>query len=167
MHSKQAMMTMRTVIALPDNDIKVFLNLEWREIVVNFPITLPSKSHQSRLDIESFKFRIPLGKLKEIYVEKSSVAYRALIIPLGFPPEFFRQTKDIEATHVAEETIWHEWRTWYRQTEIVENQARLETMPVKNRNERTVIDVGKHCLRSDCMKLLLNRYRRTLDYLPS
>jgi RNA-dependent RNA polymerase len=155
MHSEQAMMIMRTAIALPETNIEVILELERREIVVKFPFVMPSKSHQNPFEMKSFKFRIPLEKLKQIYIEKSSMAHRTLIIPLGFPPEFFLQTTDIEATHVAGERIWNEWQTWYRQTEIVEDRAVLEVAPIQQKRVRAIIDIGKYCKQLNCIKLAL------------
>jgi RNA-dependent RNA polymerase len=143
MYTEREMMLMKTVTATSEREIEVLLNLVRRELVVKFPLSLPSNSNQGNPEIELFKFRIPLDRLKQIYVEKSSPAHRVLMIPLDSPPEIFRQTKDIQSSHNDEEKTWNEWQTWFRQTDVVEDRAALEAAPARFRKDNCVIDIGK------------------------
>jgi hypothetical protein len=143
MHTERKMMLMKSISPTPENEIEVLLNLIEREIVVKFPLLLPSSSHQDRLENRLFKFRVPLEKLKQVFVETSNTAHRVITIPFDSPPEFFLRTNDIKSTHDDSEKTWCERQIWTRETDIAKDRTILDTAPARFRKENCIIDIGK------------------------
>jgi hypothetical protein len=139
------MMVMRTVVAAPEAEIEILLNVVRREIEVKFPLPLPSNAHQNAFETRTLKFCIPLDQIKQVYSETLfSHTHRFLIIPLDAPPKFTLLTDNIKSTHHHAENIWNEWQAWSRQTDLVEDRAWLETKPSRFRKEKSIIDIGNY-----------------------
>lgn len=139
MYSPSHMMLMKTVDPLPGHRVELMLNLHKSRLFVKFPLKFTS-SHK---DVESFQFTIPLSKMTRAYVAHPNPFCKVIILPLEAPPEFEAKTKDIRSTHDTFVPTWNEWQSWCRQTDIVEDRARLEVSPIRFRKEDVVIDIGK------------------------
>ena len=92
--------------------------------------------------VNRFMFQIPFAYLKTIYRVDLLDNLTALVIPLDNPPQFYRKRWDEAATHSAENLIWTEFDTWYRQTDIVYNPYLLARTPLSLHKGRHVIDIG-------------------------
>jgi RNA-dependent RNA polymerase len=143
LHSEHEMMLMKSINALTDTEVKLLLDLIKRELVIVFPLVLPSNPHQRSSDHKLFKVRISLDKLKQIYVEKIGTVHQSLVIPLDCPPEVYLQTRDIKSTHDDGERSWREWQTWFRQTDVVEDREQSGGEPTRFRKEKSIIDIGR------------------------
>jgi len=89
-----------------------------------------------------FMFQIPFAYLKTIYRVDLSDNMTALVIPLENPPQYYRKRMDEAATHSADNLVWTEFDTWYRQTDIVYNPYLLARTPLSLHRRRAVIDIG-------------------------
>lgn len=66
----------------------------------------------------------------------------SLIIPLDEPPLYFRKLHNTDITHDGGRR-WSERKTWYRQTDIVEDPRRHQSRPLELRKREPIIDIGK------------------------
>ncbi|KAF2435682.1 RdRP-domain-containing protein [Tothia fuscella] len=137
------MMVMGTVTPAPDTRAELVLNLARKQIDVKFPLPIQKQDPSQQPEIDSYRFQIPLSKLNRIYVTQPSRSYRVMVIPLDAPPEFYRRTKDIQATHDSSAQNWSDWQTWFRQTDIVLDQQRLQNTPIRFRKDDAIVDIGR------------------------
>ncbi|TID17510.1 RdRP-domain-containing protein [Venturia nashicola] len=143
LHTENTMMIMRSITPPPDTRADIRLDLSRRELDVRFPLTVPSVSGVEQADVTMFRFQVPLPKVSTIHIETSESGGKAMILPLVAPPEFYRQTKDIETTHKPRDSRWWERLSWYRQTDIVEDLVQLEIGPVTLHNKDAIVDIGR------------------------
>ncbi|RDI89809.1 hypothetical protein Vi05172_g400 [Venturia inaequalis] len=141
-HTENTMMVMKSVTPPPGTRADIRLDLSRRELDIRFPLKVPSGRGSEQANIAMFRFQVPLPKVSTIYVETSESGGKAMILPLVAPPEFYRQTKDIQATHKPKDSWWRERQSWYRQTDIVEDLVQLETGPVTLHKKDAILDIG-------------------------
>jgi len=117
------------------DDAVILLNLLKRELVIHFSTTL-------RTTKESYKIQIPLLQLRQILEVPSSANQLAIVLPLDQPSLFFRKLHNTEVSHDGGRR-WSERKTWYRQTDIVEDPRQLRDLPLELRKRSPIIDIGK------------------------
>jgi RNA-dependent RNA polymerase len=144
MYTEKAMMVMDAITPGPGTRIEFDLNLAQKRVDIRFPLQSSGNANQEHPDVELYRFEIPFYKLSDVYATQNDSSKKVLVIPLVAPPEFYRRTKDIQATHDARAYNWSDWQTWFRQTDIVFDSARLETTPIQFRKEDARIDIGKY-----------------------
>ncbi|KAF2400341.1 RdRP-domain-containing protein [Trichodelitschia bisporula] len=137
MHSESAMMVMKVIPRTSQTPVSFLLNLLRREIEITFPLKDPFGDADSTI-MDTFIIRVPLAKLERIY-ECGNDDTMALIIPLSMPPEYYRKTHDVKATHDEVSTWWSSHRTWLRQTNP-ENEA---SAPLGLRKDGATLDLGR------------------------
>lgn len=140
----KTMSIMRTADAY--KKVKVTLNLgDRKELDVQFPLMIDGETRKLR-------FRLPLSLVSVIYkVQGRETGECTLIIPFESPPQFFMQAKrnDISKTCKARDRTWIEWYSWFRMTDIVDRKTRnrLNAIPVMDRKDTAILDIGKYyCL---------------------
>ena len=117
------------------DDAVLSLNLLKRELVVHF-------STDVRTTRESYKIQIPLLQLHKILEVPSTADQLAIVLPLDQPSLFFRKLHNTEVTHDSGRR-WSERKTWYRQTDIVEDPRQLRGLPLELRKRNPIIDIGE------------------------
>jgi RNA-dependent RNA polymerase len=137
------MLVMNSGVPPPETCAEVRLDLNRRELDIRCPLAVPSGPSQDTFEIAMFRFQVPLPKVSAIHIETSDSGEIAMILPLAGPPEFYRQTKDIQATHKPRDSRWYERFSWFRQTDIVKDLVQLETNPVSLGKENTIVDIGR------------------------
>lgn len=137
------MMAMRSVTPPPDTRADIRLDLFRRELDIRFPLKVPSGPGVKQADVAMFRFQVSLPKISTIHIETLESGGKAMILPLVGPPEFYRQTKDMAATHKSKGSRWWERLSWYRQTDIVKDLVQLETGPVTLQKKDAIIDIGR------------------------
>lgn len=142
LESETSMMVMKTISSGPQRPIRFMLNLLRREVEVNFPILSQFGPSSQRSKVESYRFRIPISKLGCLHEIPESNRH-AFVIPLNASPEFYRKTRDISSTHDQMTTLWSDTRTWFRQTDIVDDYTALIGKPLTLRNDGARIDIGR------------------------
>lgn len=94
---------------------------------------------------ESYRFRIRFEHLRSGFLEQpmKDKNTRTFVIPLTFPPEFFRKLHDpLKSFTDPKERIWSEWDTWFRQTGITYFSSALMDLPTTLRQPFAEIDIG-------------------------
>ena len=147
------MMTLCTVLPMPENDIQFKLNLFYREITVEFLLDIrdqrierdhpevptPIKDHRQ----DRFRFQIPFSQLEAIYrVDDNDDTVITLLITLETPPKFFKKL-DSALTHDDDARFWSDKDSWYRQTDVVYSQNSLKRSALTLKKSRPIIDLGK------------------------
>ncbi|KAL6713533.1 hypothetical protein ACLMJK_008998 [Lecanora helva] len=143
------MMTMCSVYTTP---IQFRVNLFRREIVIEFLLEIrdqrPShvipEASLPQLDKkrEFFRFRIPFSQLETIHSVDVKNHTLNLLLTLETPPKFFKKL-DPRLTHDDDADYWTENDAWYRQTDIVYNQAMFKKSPLTLKKTRPIIDLGR------------------------
>ena len=141
--AEKSMISMQAVKA--QGNVRVMLNLDRKELDVQFPLLLGNKERRLR-------FRLPIALLSHIYKVTDTVpGQTSLVIPFNYPPQFFIQRYEGEAlangnkhTSFSREKTWIDWHTWCRETDIVSNDLRnsLQKLPVMNHKGGAAIDIG-------------------------
>lgn len=138
MESEDHMLVLHSATGRP---MDLELNLKRKVLDLDFRLINTSKKGNT---VRLFKMRLTFPQLRdivELYDEVSG--RRAWILSLEHPPQMFRKADHIEHTHESGSTFWHEWQTWYRQTEI-NTTEKLSTNPVTQlQKESTCIDIGR------------------------
>jgi len=116
------------------DDAVLLLNLLKRELVIHFSTIVKTTK-------ESYKIQIPLLQLRQILEVPSSEDQLAIVLPLDQPSLFFRKLHNTEVTHDGGRR-WSERKTWYRQTDIVEDPRPLRDLPLELRKRNPIIDIG-------------------------
>jgi RNA-dependent RNA polymerase len=127
--------------------IQLMLNLDRKEIDIRFPQKVGDK-------IRNVRFRLPIALMSHIYKQAHGTSNQtALIIPFETPPQFFIQRYENECLmngqiHTSFSTkvkLWTEWDTWFRETDVVDADAKknLQGVPLMNSKDTTIIDLGK------------------------
>jgi RNA-dependent RNA polymerase len=142
MHSETAMMVMKSVVPTSNARIEFRLDLYRGELDIRFPLEVPSVPRHNRSEIAMFRFQVPLLKVSAMHIKETQAGQTTMILPLVRPPEFYRQTKDIESTHNPNSPKWWERFTWIRQTDIVKDLEQLETSPISLNKEDAIVDIG-------------------------
>lgn len=148
--AKMSMISMHTAQAR--GKVRLTLNLERKELDIHFP-------QQVGMELRKYRFRLPFALLSNIYKDTDRApGQTALVIPFGFPPQFFVQKNEgdmlingnIHTSFSTNERIWNDWNTWFRETDVLESGLRrqLREMPLMNHKDKTIIDIGK--LSSSC-----------------
>jgi RNA-dependent RNA polymerase len=124
--------------------VRVFLNMERKEINIQFPLMIDDRK-------QYYRFRLPLAQIDRVHLaDNDGSGQGLLVIPFKFPPQFFRRAKqaDMHRTFSPSDKIWSETNSWYRITDIVDAQTedRKTNLPIMNRKEDVVIDIGKFSL---------------------
>ena len=143
------MMSKRKVQASPESPIRFGLNMRHREVVIQFDIF--TQQHQQRSvstaygRLDTMILSISFRQMQNIYLVEGPVKVLKLLITLETPPKFF---KKVEGTYGLEEGArqWTEKDLWYRQTDLVRNQAKLKTSPVTLKRIKPIIDLGMSSL---------------------
>jgi RNA-dependent RNA polymerase len=141
---ESSMITMHTVAA--HGKVRLMLNLERKELDVQFPTRLDDRVRQ-------FRFRLPFALLAQIYKSTAHPkGQTSLIIPFDSPPQFFIQKYEGEKlpsgqTHTSfspKERSWIDWNTWFRETDVVADQLKqkLRGTPLMNHKDQATIDIG-------------------------
>jgi RNA-dependent RNA polymerase len=146
MHTETVMMVMSTIAPVPGTKIEFTLSLIRKQLNIKFPLLSSQKGNQTQSGVDQYRIQIPLSKLNEVYTSQHDLSKKALVIPLLIPPEFYRRTEAIEATHDVTSQNWSDWQTWFRQTDIAFDQGKLETAPVGFRKDDARIDIGNYKL---------------------
>lgn len=126
--------------------IKFGLNMKFREIKVEFPLTLQksrapagTSSHQHT---EMLRFSIPFYQTQDIYIVPAPPMTLVLFFSLETPPKFFKKLDRIPLPDAIARK-WFEGDMWYRQTDITHSPARLKTSPVTLKKSNPILDLGK------------------------
>lgn len=142
LESETNMMVMKTLSSGTQRPIRFMLNLLRREVEVTFPLVSQFGQPDRRSKVEFYRFRVPISKLGRLH-EVAEPSRHAFVIPLNAPPEFYRKTLDIISTHDQMTTLWSDTRTWFRQTDIVDDHNALIGTPLTLRNDRAKINIGR------------------------
>ncbi|KAF2104959.1 RdRP-domain-containing protein [Rhizodiscina lignyota] len=163
MYGEKSMMTMCSVKTEISHSVEFTLNLRFREITIMFHLPRSAVNKHPRPARPNakaeFRFRIPLETLHTVFETFQSDEERELVFSVTSPPEYFRKTDNIEATHDPRLRTWDEWRAWYRQTDIVSDAHGLAASSVRLRKESAVVDIGRW--RTFCLKLGSQRNQKT------
>ena len=168
------MMTMCTVLPVPECEIQFKLNLFYREITVEFLLDIrderigrgTSKVPNSKKDQrqDRFRFQIPFSQLDTIHrVDNDEDNVVVLLISLETPPKFFKKL-DPAQTHEDDARHWSDKDSWYRQTDVVYTQGSLKKSALTLKKTRPIIDLGESNLRLIVSKKVTN-CSRSLDHL--
>ena len=155
MYTELSMMRMKKIDSFPSQDVTFTMNLRRGEIDIKFPVTHPTKLRNGRVQVDRYRFQIPFKNLGRVYEIDHGPDRRAFVIPLESPPRFYRKTDNVEATHSPKVPIWHDWRTWERQTDIVEKPESIQKAPLRFRKDDAVIDLGRWI----CYYLIFDRFK--------
>ncbi|KAF2674406.1 RdRP-domain-containing protein [Microthyrium microscopicum] len=104
----------------------------------------------NRQSAKNYRFRMKFNSLTEIHQINQKGGGFALVICLDSPPDYFRQTNDLAATHSNRDgedqnSEWKDWSSWHRQTEVVstQNESLLQQSPIALHNELARLDLGR------------------------
>jgi RNA-dependent RNA polymerase len=128
-------------------NIRVMLNLDRKEVDIQFPMALG-------VTIRKYRFRLPIALLPRIFrVDCNRPGQINLIIPFESAPQFFVQRMDGDVlsdgrTHTGfseEEKTWIDWHTWFRETDVTHDSTNysLKKVPLMNSKDKAIIDIGK------------------------
>lgn len=134
MHSVQASTTTPILFAANADKKQV-------EFYFRVSIQMSTEEGKSRGVNCEYKFDIPFSQIHEISVVGGDKS-ESLMIPLDYPPQVYRKTNNIAATHDPANRVWHERQTWFRQTSI-SNQIGRHTKPTQIGHKDAIIDIGK------------------------
>jgi RNA-dependent RNA polymerase len=140
MYSEFTMMPMKSLDA-SRGSITFMLNLFRRQIEIQFLLEVAERSSERRVAVDQYSFQIPLVSVEKIF-ETVSDEDRSFIIPLDAPPEFYKKSRNIEATHEAKAHHWNQAKTWLRQTDITIDGSSLENAPISLRKENAAVNIG-------------------------
>jgi len=138
------MMRMHTAHSSPDRPIQLAVDLLRKEFSVE--AFLDSR--------EPYRFRVPFSLVSQVLERKINEVQRALILPLDSPPEFFRKTNDIAATHDPQSQRWTDNKAWFRVTDIFEDGVAMDDDPVRLRVDNALIDIGEYIRHAVAVKSL-------------
>jgi RNA-dependent RNA polymerase len=150
-----SMMSMEMIRAVPQEELSFVVDIQRNRIVVTFTVTFKDPRSQGDPSYVSnsapgaydrknkHMFQIPFSQLKTIQRYNVTEDRVSLIISLDSPPAFYRKREIHEDCHSAENLLWTEFDTWYRQTDIVYDPYRLQTATVTTlHKDKPVIDIG-------------------------
>ncbi|KAF3941467.1 hypothetical protein ABW19_dt0209484 [Dactylella cylindrospora] len=150
MVEETTMMAMFTTSQPTKTNMSFEVNLHRRLLDVRFVVKFNTTEGKPKRRRERYRFKIPfiaLSNIHDIESENSDgeTHIRSILIPLQYPPQFWRRANDIARTHDKEgrASRWSEWDSWYRQTDIVEDARHLESEPIAIRKKKPTIDIGR------------------------
>ena len=149
MYDETTMMLMKE-LKRDDQSLNMTLNLQGnrQQLEVRFSIpymsTQPGRGgHTIEFQAEErFRFHMLLRNVEKIY-EIVDEDRRIFVIPFEQPPEYWRQTRDIEATHDDKTQNWTDWRTWFRVTDLRNERPEFKTLPISFKNFGEGLDIGQ------------------------
>ena len=144
MYSEHEMMSMKAVRSNAEDPLTFSLDMLRLKIDIKFDCNIKA-SEADKGSLRKFRFSIPLKHLEHIFETKYNDGKVAIIIPLNYPPAFYRRLQDVSISHDDSTSHWSEHRAWYRQTDILHehDRADLKDAPITLRKSKAVIDIGK------------------------
>lgn len=148
MRSKREFTSMRTISAQPGCQIRLTLDLRFQKLRVDF--ALPERlveqqgvHHQVPNRAAKYRLEVLIRHLGCIKTIESNTGEHRLLFTTASPPECYRRTDKIDATHDLTSNEWKEWFAWYRQTDIPSYSCELQTKAIDLRNQHAFIDLGR------------------------
>jgi hypothetical protein len=148
---------MTVMRSLDESETVVLLNLLRKELVIHF-------SHIVRKTRESYKIQIPLVQIEGLMEVAAGEDRMSLILPLDGPSLYFRKLHNIDITF-DDSRRWNERKTWYRQTDMIEDPRSLKNVPLELRKRNPIVDIGISFPRL-CLYYSPNMSSRTMDNDP-
>lgn len=144
MYSEHEMMSMKAVRSVIEDSLTLSLDMLRLKLDIKFDCSIRISEADQGID-GNFRFFIPLNHLDRIFEVRKNDGRFAIIIPLDYPPAFYRRLQDISASHDNNVSHWTDYRAWYRQTDILHeyDRANLKDAPLTLRKSKAVIDIGK------------------------
>ena len=143
MYKPGAMMSKRRILASRASPIRFGLNMRHREVVFRFDILNQTQQSAGAANDHSdtMMFSIPFQQLQNIRLIEGPAKALKLLVILETPPRFF---KKVEGSYGFDEKarIWTERDSWYRQTDLVSNRAKLRISPVTLKKVKPGLDLG-------------------------
>ena len=146
MGMKQVTPTAKTAITLRQDMLHRELHIEFMLSIRDWRspksgVAIPNLGRLNR--DETFKFSIPFTQLNEIRESPAGIDdHIALFITLESPPKFFKQVNSLES-HKERSRTWNDNDAWYRQTDVVYNQAGLKRLPLTLKKTHPILDLGR------------------------
>jgi RNA-dependent RNA polymerase len=124
------------------------LNLNRKELDIQFPLQIDSETHK-------YRFQLPFALLSYVYkVTDKATGRPTLVISFDSPPQLYIQKKEGEdmedgrkhtSSFSRKERTWTDWNTWFRETDMISLVARktLQQVPLMNHTDTAIIDIGK------------------------
>jgi RNA-dependent RNA polymerase len=164
--AKMSMISMH--MAQARGQVRLKLDLKRKELGIQFP-------QQIGMEMREYRFELPIALLSNIYKDiNCAQGQTAIIIPFESPPRFFVRKHEGEVlmngnehtSFSANEKIWNDWNTWFRETDVVETGLKRsqQEMPLMNHKDKTVIDIGKSFIQY--AGIFVNNFR-PLDHLQA
>ena len=142
MYDESTLMIMKTIIPeVQSLDITMNLLETRQQLEIQFPLDTPETEKSWGAPKDRYRFHLPFHKIHRVH-EEVTENRRALIIPVEIPPEFYKQTPDIESTHDDRIPVWTDWRTWFRQTDIPLDRPEMK-LPVSFEAPGSEIDIAR------------------------
>ena len=143
MYNEHEMMSMKVIQSATEGSLTLSLDMLRLKLDIKFSCNIKISEADQGVD-RNFRFFIPLNHLERIFEVKQNNEKFAIIIPLSYPPAFYRRLQDIGISHDDSSSHWSEYRAWYRQTDIVHENDRtdMKSAPITLRKSKAVIDIG-------------------------
>lgn len=140
MKSKNAMIILHSV--MPERAPSLTLDLHQKMLIITFQTQHSSANHNfSNPKIRQFKMKISISEMRSIHMLRSEGRI-CFVFSIDSPPQVFRKTTDIAATHDPSSGLWDERCTWYRQTDIDLNPTTRQSA-IGLAKEHVIIDIGR------------------------
>lgn len=148
MYNEHEMMTMKAIQSVTEDSLAFSLDMLRLKLDIKFSCNIKISEADQGVD-RDFRFFIPLNHLERIFEVKQKDERLAIIIPLNYPPAFYRRLQDVSISHDDSSSHWSEYRAWYRQTDILHenDRADLKRAPITLRKSKAVIDIGRRYLK--------------------
>lgn len=145
-----SMLPMRTVGAGANEQTSLILDLKRRALFVCFQLPIfnsKNKAASSTEVYQEYRLKIPFSQLTRIFqTHDPGSGCTSHFTFLESPPLYYRRIKNVSSTFI-DETTWRDADTWFRQTHVVHNPQGLSTLPISQRKQNPLIDIGKSIFR--------------------
>ncbi|KAL8413656.1 hypothetical protein RB594_005062 [Gaeumannomyces avenae] len=146
MIAKNNMMIRTAIRPLPTgNPFKLVFNFKARCVTLRFSVALhEEKGTTSIRRLHEYKIDMRFGDISKLLRVDQENDMCNIIIPLEYPPVFYREVENNRDTHTEERKLWTEHDMWWRQCNIMDDPRLMRDTPLSlNEEHRQVIDLGR------------------------
>ncbi|KAF2207354.1 hypothetical protein CERZMDRAFT_71603 [Cercospora zeae-maydis SCOH1-5] len=123
-----------------DTNIVFTLDLQHKEIVLTFPIRVPTP--KNGLVERHFKLRVTPAQISHALLVRDPDSTISLVFSIDTPPLVYRKTTATASTHDDGATLWDEKDTWLRQTDV-DLYPWARSSAIELRKSNTIIETGR------------------------
>lgn len=151
MYTEKQMYSIKTTIPRGIDRISLQLNLKFKELNIEFPLSIQDWRRRNPQTAENFgdgdrddifRISIPLHQLDRIHVGHNNAETFAVNLSLDSPPRVFRKA-DVSNPSDPLENFWQAKSVWFRQTDVVYHRDSLRKFPTTLQKFDPVVDLGR------------------------